>query len=216
MLNALLFAKTSPLLAAIYPGCIWKINTQQKVIYLTFDDGPIAEVTPFILDELNRWNAKATFFCIGKNILDNPAIFNRIVAEKHAIGNHTLIHLNGWNYSNPLYFENIQQCETILNNKLEPSRIKLFRPPYGKLKPAQYAQIKKHYKIIMWDVLSFDFDLTISKEKVLHNVLKNTEPGSIVVFHDSLKAKDKIEFALPQVLQHFTQKGFTFQSISNV
>jgi len=213
MLDALLFTKTSPLLAAIYPSCIWKINTTEKVIYLTFDDGPVPEVTTFVLDELNRWNAKATFFCIGKNMVENPAIFERILAEKHTLGNHTQNHFNGWNYTNKLYFENIAQCETILDSKLGTKRVKLFRPPYGKLKPMQYAQLKKNYKIIMWDVLSFDFDLKITKEKVLQNVLKNTEAGSIVVFHDSVKAKDKLKFALPQVLKHFTQLGFTFQSI---
>ncbi len=216
MLDALLFAKTPKLLTAVYPHCLWKVNTQDKKLYLTFDDGPIPEVTPFVLDELKKWNAKATFFCIGKNMAANPGIYRRIIEEGHSTGNHTYDHLNGWNTSDEQYFENIDKCEKMLLNSLRTSDFglpTLFRPPYGKLKPSQYSNLKSKYKIVMWDVLSYDFDLTLSREKVLDNVLKNADPGSIIVMHDSLKAKPKVEYALPLILEHFTALGYTFEKL---
>lgn len=231
MLDALLFAKTPRLLTAVYPHCLWKVNTHEKKLYLTFDDGPIPEVTPFVLNELKKWNAKATFFCIGKNMVANPSIYKRIIEEGHSTGNHTYDHLNGWNTSDEQYFENIDKCEQTLNTVRGPvADVKaqgdsvlppasdfghptLFRPPYGKLKPSQYSNLKSKYKIVMWDVLSYDFDLTLSSEKVLDNVLKNTDPGSIIVMHDSLKAKPKVEYALPLILEHFTALGYTFEKL---
>jgi peptidoglycan/xylan/chitin deacetylase (PgdA/CDA1 family) len=216
MLDALLFAKTPALLTAVYPNCLWKVNTQEKKLYLTFDDGPIPEVTPFVLDELKKWDAKATFFCIGKNIEANPGIFKRIIDEGHSIGNHTYNHLNGWNTSDKEYYANIEQCSQVLSNLLPTADCglpTLFRPPYGKLKPSQYSTLKSQYRIVMWDVLSYDFDLTLSTEKVLDNVLKNAEAGSIIVMHDSLKAQPKVEYALPQILEHFTGLGYKFEKL---
>ena len=213
MLDALLFTKTPKLITAVYPDCLWKVDTKDKTIYLTFDDGPIAEITPFVLGELKNWNAKATFFCIGKNIETNPEIFQRIINEGHSLGNHTYDHLNGWNVSDEEYFDNIRKCEAVLNSKFQIPNSKLFRPPYGKLKPAQYVALKAKYKLVMWDVLSYDFDLSMGKEKVLKNVLDNTEAGSIIVMHDGLKAKPKVEFALPKLLEHFTAKGFKFEKL---
>jgi peptidoglycan/xylan/chitin deacetylase (PgdA/CDA1 family) len=213
VLDALIFTKTPAVLQAVYPDCIWKINTTERVLYLTFDDGPIPEVTPFVLEELKKWNAKATFFCIGKNVEANPEIFRQIINEGHTIGNHTYDHLNGWNVSNEVYFENIEQCAAFLNLKSEIRDPKLFRPPYGKLKPFQYNTLKSKHRIVMWDVLSYDFDLSITKEKVVDNVLQNAEPGSVVVFHDSLKAKEKVLFALPKVLKHFSAQGYKFEAL---
>ncbi|HLP51973.1 MAG TPA: polysaccharide deacetylase family protein [Chitinophagales bacterium] len=216
MLDALLFTKTPSLLTAVYRECVWKVNTTARNLYLTFDDGPIREITPFVLDELKKYNAKATFFCIGKNIKANPAIFERILAEGHSIGNHTYDHLNGWNTGDKEYFDNIDKCQQVLRDSLPASDIghrTLFRPPYGKLKPSQYSLLKSQYSLIMWDVLSFDFDLTMAEQKVLDNVLKNAEAGSIIVMHDSLKAKPKVEFALPKILEHFTEKGFKFEKL---
>ncbi len=214
MLDALLFTKTPSLLTAVYRECLWKVNTNEKIIYLTFDDGPIPEITPFVLDELKKWNAHATFFCIGKNIETNPEIFQRIENEGHNIGNHTYDHLNGWNNKDEEYFENVEKCQSVLTSNCQLPIVNfLFRPPYGKLKPSQYSNLKSRYKLVMWDVLSFDFDLKISEEKVLKNVLENAEAGSIVVMHDSLKAKTKVEFALPKVLEHFTAKGFKFEKL---
>ena len=213
MLDALLFTKTPSLLTAVYRECLWKVNTKEKNLYLTFDDGPIPEITPFVLDELKKWNAKATFFCIGKNIEANPEIFQRILDEGHSVGNHTYDHLNGWNYSDKEYFDNIKRCQTVLTSDLGLRTSDLFRPPYGKLKPSQYSTLKSQYKLVMWDVLCYDFDLKVTQEKVLDNILKNAEAGSIIVMHDSLKAKPKVEFALPKVLEHFTAKGFKFEKL---
>lgn len=216
MLDALLFTKTPSLLTAVYRECLWKVPTTEKKLYLTFDDGPLPEITPFVLDELKKWNAKATFFCIGKNIEAHRELFNRTLAEGHRIGNHTYNHLNGWNTGDKEYFENTEKCQTLLAD-LVPAQAKqlphLFRPPYGKMKPSQYITLKADYKLVMWDVLSFDFDLSMTEEKVLDNVLKNAEAGSIIVMHDSLKAKPKVEYALPKLLEHFTAKGFMFEAL---
>lgn len=213
MLDALLFTKTPALLKSVYPDCTWNVKTNEKVLYLTFDDGPLPEITPFVLDELKSWNAKATFFCIGKNIEAHPEIFQHIISEGHSIGNHTYDHLNGWNTADETYFENIEKCASVLNRHSSIITHQLFRPPYGKLKPSQYANLKSRYSLVMWDVLSFDFDLKISAENVLKNVLKKAEAGSIVVMHDSLKAKTKLEYALPKILEHFTKEGFKFEAL---
>ena len=213
MLDAILFTKPPALLRSVYRKCLWKVNTSENTIYLTFDDGPIPGVTPFVLDELKKYSAKATFFCIGKNIDANPEIFERIKAEGHSIGNHSYDHLNGWQNSNEAYYSNISKCDSTLSTHGEENPGRLYRPPYGKLKPAQYKFLKDSYRIVLWDVLSYDFDSKISAEKVLDNVITHTEPGSVVVFHDSLKAQSKIEYALPKVLQHFSAKGFKFEKL---
>jgi peptidoglycan/xylan/chitin deacetylase (PgdA/CDA1 family) len=186
---------------------IWRFSFDTKEIYLTFDDGPTAEITEFVLDELKKYNAKATFFCIGKNIKKHTNIFEKILTEGHTIGNHTQQHLNGWKTKTDRYLNNVLECEHTILTSLEKTREpksknkepKLFRPPYG--------------KIIMWDVLSADFDRSISNEKCLQNVLKNTKNGSIIVFHDSTKASKKLRFVLPKVLKEFSDKGFVFKKI---
>ncbi len=210
MLDALLFTKTPALLSSLYPACLWKVATEEKKLYLTFDDGPIPEVTPFVLDELKKYKAKATFFCIGKNVEANPGIFKRIIKEGHSIGNHTFDHMSGWKHQNKTYFANIEKGNKALGRE---NKARLFRPPYGKLKPSQYLALKGKYKIVMWDVLTFDFDLKVPKGLVLRNTLKHTKPGSIIVFHDSLKAQPKLEYALPRVLEHFSAKGFKFEKL---
>lgn len=186
-------------------------------IYLTFDDGPIPQVTPFVLEQLQKYNAKATFFCIGNNIEKHPTVFESVVNQQHTVGNHTFNHLNGFKTANATYFQNIEKC-----SKVCPSH--LFRPPYGKITPAQYNYILKNNnilnaecdkikqnKIIMWDVLSYDFLSTISPQKCFEIVQKNAQSGSIVVFHDSIKAKTNIEYALPRTLQFLTAHGFEFK-----
>jgi peptidoglycan-N-acetylglucosamine deacetylase len=217
MLDALLFAKTPSLFTHLYPGCLWKIDTDKKVLYLTFDDGPIADVTPFVLDTLKQYQAKATFFCIGKNVEAHPGIFRRIIREGHAIGNHTYNHLNGWQHANTTYFKNIEQCNAVLKKftppkKNAPAKI-LFRPPYGKLKPSQYLKLKTQYKIVMWDILTFDYDLNKRRSTVLNTVMKHGAPGAVVVFHDSLKAWPRLQYALPKVLEHFSHKGYKFERL---
>ncbi len=226
MFDNLSIVKTPRAARRLLPSALWKVRTREKKLYLTFDDGPIADVTPAVLDILRRYDAKASFFVIGKNVAANPDIYYRILSEGHKIGNHTFDHLNGWQVQNELYYENVAQCASQLeamgthavpasaHHDEEPvEEHQYFRPPYGKLTIAQYNKLKKRYKIVMWDVLSFDFDLRITKEQVLDNVVKNAVPGSIVVFHDSLKAMDKMLFALPLVLEHYSQLGYTFETL---
>ena len=191
----LYFIKTPRILKQLFAKYTWSFFTNKKEIYLTFDDGPIPQVTEFVLDQLHNFNAKATFFCIGDNIRKHPAVFSRIVNEGHSVGNHTFNHLNGWKSSNTVYIENTSKCESLLPDQ----KTKLFRPPYGKIKRKQAKQLlASDYKIIMWDVLSADFNSSITKEKCLQNVLENAQNGSIIVFHDSIKASDKLYYALPK------------------
>jgi peptidoglycan/xylan/chitin deacetylase (PgdA/CDA1 family) len=207
--------KTPSCMMRFFSKYTWCFSRDVKEIYLTFDDGPTPEVTQFVLDELKKYNAKATFFCIGKNILNHPDVFKKIKNSKHTIGNHTYNHLNGWATKNKDYIDNFLQCEPIISKTLDKStKPKLFRPPYGKIKKSQATSIlKKGYRIIMWDVLSADFDVSTSKEECLRNVLNNTKNGSIVVFHDSVKAFEKLKFVLPKVLKEFSEKGFVFKAI---
>ena len=208
------------MLRSLYPSAIWKIPTKKKQLFLTFDDGPIPEVTPHLLAILKEYKAKATFFCVGANIEKHPKIFLQIIAEGHSVGNHTYHHLNGWKTKTKDYLENIQKCseqlcsyaDAEIKNKKNNPHI-LFRPPYGKMKRAQIALLTSRFSLIMWDVLSGDFDTTISKEKCLNNVISKTREGSIVVFHDSLKAKENVLFVLPKFLDYFSKKKFGFENL---
>lgn len=194
---------------ALLPGLIWKMSADQKEIFLTFDDGPIPEVTPWVLDILKTYNAKATFFCVGDNVRKYPEIFQQVIEEGHMVGNHTQNHLSGWSTENISYFHNIRHCARMVQTGL-------FRPPYGKLKPSQVQFLQRHYRIIMWDVLSGDFDRDLKPEDCSQNVIQHAGAGSIVVFHDSLKAETNLRYALPKVLDHFTNEGFTFNSLPNM
>lgn len=208
------WVKTHRIIKKIFSNLVWDIPNSENKIYLTFDDGPIPEVTEWVLDLLKSEDIKATFFCIGDNIKKYPEVYKRILAEKHQTGNHTFNHLNGWKTETNHYIENFKLCE-IEHSKLETQNSKLFRPPYGKIKPSQSKAIRQFgYKIIMWDVLSYDFNSTISVEKCLENVISNTEQGSIIVFHDSLKAEKKLKYALPKAIQILKNKGFVFDVIS--
>ncbi|RDI52211.1 polysaccharide deacetylase family protein [Flavobacterium glaciei] len=202
--------KTNWIIKKIFSNYIWDVSNTGKTVYLTFDDGPIPEITEWVLDELRNHNVKATFFCIGTNIEKNPEIFKRIIREGHSVGNHTFNHLNGWETSTNAYLENIKAYEDIKENTTDyNSNSKIFRPPYGKLKTAQSKAIRKlGYKIIMWDVLSADFDTTLSKEQCLDNVLPNIKPGSIIVFHDSLKAFKNLEYVLPKTIAFLKENKF--------
>ncbi|HMQ47445.1 MAG TPA: polysaccharide deacetylase family protein [Saprospiraceae bacterium] len=199
--------KTPQIIQKLFPNYTWNIPTQEKVLYLTFDDGPIPDVTPWVLDQLEKYQAKATFFCVGDNIRKYPDIFQQVIAHGHAVGNHTYNHLNGWQSDNIPYFHNVRHCANEVNSVL-------FRPPYGRLKPKQAQFLLRHYRIVMWDVLSGDFDPMISEEQCLKNVIENAHSGSIVVFHDSLKASDKLMSVLPKVLAHFQEKGYTFGKLN--
>lgn len=190
----------------IYPSMLWHKSREEKSIYLTFDDGPIPLVTPFVLNTLNNFNAKATFFCIGDNIEKHPDIYQRIIDEGHSIGNHTYNHLNGWETADHHYLQNIRKCTELTGSAL-------LRPPYGRIKRTQIKRLLEQdpgVQIVMWDVLSGDFDPGISPEKCVKNVLNHVKNGSIIVFHDSLKAFPRLESALPEVLENLLSKGFKF------
>ena len=196
--------KTPGLLKLLFKKLTWDVPVKSKTLFLTFDDGPTPQVTEFVLTTLAQFNAKATFFCLGKNIERHPAIFKKILLAGHGIGNHTYSHKNGWKTANEIYLNDVAAF---------PYRTKLFRPPYGRISLSQIALLKSEYSIIMWDVLSGDFDTTISNEQCLSNVIDHARPGSIIVFHDSMIAQERMEYALPKVLEHYTTKGYCFEKI---
>ena len=215
--------KTPLVVKKMFPNYIWSIPTNKKNLYLTFDDGPIPEITDWTLNTLKTFNAKATFFCIGSNIEKHPNIFQNILNGGHAVGNHTYNHLKGWNTKTKTYLENIELCETIFkvhipNSKRKKNQqskiVNLFRPPYGKMKPKQSrALLDLNFKIVMWDVLSFDWDKTVTKEDCLNNVIYKATNGSIIVFHDSIKAANNMQYALPKVLEYFSENGYQFKTL---
>jgi peptidoglycan/xylan/chitin deacetylase (PgdA/CDA1 family) len=182
------------------------MHEKEQTLYLTFDDGPVPNVTPWVLDTLKSFNVHATFFCVGDNVRKHPGIYSRIIEEGHSTGNHTYNHLNGWNTHTTDYLSNIEQCAQQVSSQL-------FRPPYGRLKRTQYEKLSKSYRIIMWDVLSGDYDAATSEEKCLQNVMKHTRNGSIIVFHDSIKAERNLRYALPRALEHFLKEGFVFRKL---
>jgi peptidoglycan/xylan/chitin deacetylase (PgdA/CDA1 family) len=202
------WVKTNQIVKFLFPNYIWSIPGNKRVVYLTFDDGPTPEVTEWTLAQLNKYNAQATFFCIGNNIQKHPEIFNTIVQNGHAIGNHTFSHINGWETNNVAYIQNVKDCEVQLS-KLMSNNSNLFRPPYGKVSLKQARMLRKMgYKIIMWDILTADFDTTISPQQCVDNVLKNICPGTIIIFHDSVKAFKNLEYALPETLKFLDQNGY--------
>jgi peptidoglycan/xylan/chitin deacetylase (PgdA/CDA1 family) len=206
--------KTPWIAKKAFPSYVWDIPSKEKVIYLTFDDGPTPNITEKVLEILANYNAEATFFCIGKNIVENPAIYQQVLDNGHAVGNHTYNHLKGWKSDNATYIDNVEKTQCILNSISPNLYSKLFRPPYGRLKPSQGKALQKlDYKIIMWDVLAIDWDSSISKEEVLDNIISNTVDGSIVVLHDSQKASVHMLYALPRALAYFSKKGFCFKKI---
>lgn len=210
-----LFIKIPTWVQFFFKNHTWSVKTDRKEIYVTFDDGPTPEITEWVLTQLAKYNAKATFFCIGKNIEAHPEIFKKIIQARHSIGNHTYNHLKGWNVKTDAYLDNIKKTETLLNSYQLPNTKRLFRPPYGKIKRSQTKKIKEeNYEIIMWKVLSADFDNSISKEKCLENVLKNSTKGAIVVFHDSIKAANNMKYALPKVLEYYSKKGYSFRALT--
>jgi peptidoglycan-N-acetylglucosamine deacetylase len=201
--------KTPRILKAIYNRCIWHINEHANSVYITFDDGPHPTITPFVLAELKKYEAKASFFCIGKNVQDNPAIYQQILDEQHSIGNHTYNHLNGWKTDNDAYFNDINEAKQHIKSKM-------FRPPYGRITLSQAKGIEQRFpdmKIIMWDVLSGDFDTTLSEDECLYNVIESTKVGSIIVFHDSEKAWDRLQFVLPRFLKHCKNSGWKMKRL---
>jgi len=203
--------KTPLLLKKIYPSYVWSIDTKEKILYLTFDDGPHPGITPFVLRELKRYDALATFFCIGKNVVAHPGVYKQIQEEGHTVGNHTYHHLNGWKTANEIYLKDIAEASKVIDSSL-------FRPCYGRITSFQAKNLKSVMKgrettIVMWDVLSGDFDTGCTPQQCLSNVVFASVPGSIIVFHDSEKALPRLQYTLPRVLEYFSKKGFLFRSI---
>ena len=202
------------LLQAVYGKRLWRLPASEKVLYLTFDDGPVPEVTPWVLEQLAAYKAKATFFCIGDNIRKHPEVFQQVLNAGHRIGNHTQHHVKGWKTTPTEYLEEVALCQTEILNAGARSEDKLFRPPYGQLRSKQSRQLQRlGYKIVMWDILSADFDTDLDGDACMENVLTYSKPGSIIVFHDSIKAQPRLEVALPAILKSFSEKGYEFRCI---
>ena len=206
--------KTHWIIKKLFSNYIWDIPNNENKIYLTFDDGPTPEITNWTLNQLEHYQAKATFFCIGDNLRKYPEIYQKIIKKGHAVGNHTFNHLKGWKTKTADYVENAKLFESELNN-ISTSKCNLFRPPYGKIKPSQSKILRNEgYKIIMWDVLSADYDQSISPEECLENVIQNCKSGSIIVFHDSIKGFKNLEYVLPRTLEFIKEKGFVCEVLN--
>lgn len=199
--------KTPWWLKKLYPPQLtWNFKNDNKEIFLTFDDGPHPTITPFVLECLKKYNAKATFFCIGKNVRQYPEVYKQIINDEHSVGNHTHNHLNGWKTGDLVYLKNVIIARQFINSPL-------FRPPYGRISRSQIKELSPVFKIIMWDVLSGDFDIKLSGQKCLKNVISKTSSGSVIVFHDSEKAFDRLQYALPKALNYFVNQGYVMKAI---
>ncbi len=202
-----MFKHTIPsIFPLIAPNVTWKVKTNDKVLYLTFDDGPHPTITPMVLSILEEYNAKATFFCVGDNVTKYPEIFNDIINKGHTVGNHTFNHIKGWQSTNQSYIDNIKKAAEVI-----PSN--LFRPPYGRIKPSQIKLLKNDYRIIMWSILTRDYDKSLNPYTALKHLNKITKPGDVVVFHDSEKAKENMLIMLKGMLQHFNQQQYRFKAL---
>ena len=203
-----MFLHYSPFwLKAYFSTYLWRVPTPENRLFITFDDGPIPDVTERVLETLRDYRAKGTFFCIGDNVRKNPNVFKKISDQGHALGNHTYNHLNGWKTDDATYLANVQQCAELL------PETQLFRPPYGRIKGTQAQEVLKNRKIVMWDVLSGDFSQEIKPETCLRKTIQYARPGSILLFHDSLKARRNMEYAVPRVLDHFSNLGYRFDAL---
>lgn len=215
--------KTPKFVKKLFPNYVWDIATTQNVIYLTFDDGPTPEITNWTLDVLKTYHAKATFFCIGNNIKKHPDIFQNILNNGHAVGNHTLNHVKGWKTNIQLYLTEVASTQALIDKaicntaKYTSQGANLFRPPFGKITNSQgKALLNLGYKIIMWDILTFDWKTNITKEACLKNAISKTGNGSVIVFHDSVKAAKNMQYVLPKMLKHFSEKGYVFKSLNDL
>ena len=211
-----MFTKVPNFIQRFFPNIIWKKTTNKKKIWLTFDDGPEEKVTEFILETLKKLNIKASFFLIGKNIQEFPELTKKIIKEGHIIGNHSFSHLNGFKSKNEEYIYDIELGQKLINEKLVEmgitNKIKIFRPPYGRILPQQIKRLKENYKIVMWDVFSWDFKKNISPEKIYNNVIDNVVEGSILVFHNNKKSLNNLKLTLEDTLVKLKEKGFVFST----
>lgn len=191
---------------AFFKDAVWRMNEQERVVYLTFDDGPVPGVTPWVLDLLEKENIKATFFCVGENVMKYPEVYQLIKKAGHSVGNHTFNHLQGIKHSDLHYFNNIERAAKYVDSDL-------FRPPHGLMKPSQYHYLKSRYRIVMWDLISCDYDRNLKPGKVYSNVVDHVRPGSIITFHDSEKAKANLMEALPKAIKWMKSQGYRFEAI---
>ena len=189
------------ILKSVIKNVVWRINPAKKVIYLTFDDGPNSRVTPLVLDILDRYEVKATFFCVGENVSRFPDVFDEVKRRGHTVGNHTFNHLKGFEYATDYYVRNVEKANGYIKSDL-------FRPPHGQIKPSQIKALKDDYRIIMWDFITYDYDKRVEPEKIIAEVKKRSRNGSIVVFHDSLKAEKNVLQVLPEALRFWKENGY--------
>ena len=211
-----MFTKVPNFIQRFFPNIIWKKTTDEKKIWLTFDDGPEEEVTEFILETLKKLNIKASFFLIGKKIQEFPELTKEIIKEGHIVGNHSFSHLNGFKSKKEEYIYDIELGQKLINEKLVEmgitNKIKIFRPPYGRILPRQIKRLNENYKIVMWDVFSWDFKKNISSEKIYNNVIDNVVEGSILVFHNNNKSLKNLKLTLEKTLTKLKEKGFVFST----
>ncbi|HCY41571.1 MAG TPA: polysaccharide deacetylase family protein [Prolixibacteraceae bacterium] len=191
---------------SLFKSAVWRFNENDRIVYLTFDDGPIPEVTPWVLELLEKEEIKATFFCVGENVQRYPEVYRQIIENGHSVGNHTFSHFQGLKKDDQDFFRNIEQAGKYIDSDL-------FRPPHGWLKVSQYNYLKKKFRIIMWDLISCDYDRRISPESVLKNVTGFVRPGSIITFHDSVKAENNLRKALPLSIKWMKEQGYRFEAI---
>lgn len=187
----------------LFPNLVWNIPNEEKKVFVTFDDGPTETITPWVLDLLRKYNAKATFFCLGKKVEMHPELFEAIKADGHAIGNHSYSHLKGWETPTGQYVQDVDLAAEFIPSSL-------FRPPYGRIKPSQYRVLRSRYKVIMWDLLSMDYSRNVTKRRCANIVINNLHSGAIIVFHDSKKAEKNLRYALPRALEAICEKGYSF------
>ena len=203
-----MLTKIHPLLQfSFFKQCEFSLNGKGKNLYITFDDGPIPEVTPEVLELLDEYDAKATFFCVGENVEKHPEIFDEILKRGHSVGNHTYHHIKGWNTKDEEYYSDIERANKLIKSNL-------FRPPYGRITPKQHYHLKKSYRIILWSVLSYDYNRLLTKQRVWRNVRNSVTNNDIILFHDSIKSKPNMIFALKHTLSYFSAKGYRFLGIS--
>ncbi|RSK29623.1 polysaccharide deacetylase family protein [Hymenobacter metallilatus] len=201
------------LVQRLFPECLWTMPpATPPTLYLTFDDGPIPEETPFVLEQLARFGAQATFFCVGDNVRKHPAVARQVLAAGHRLANHTYHHLSGWSRSEAEYLADVARCQHLLQ-QLQPEARPLLRPPYGRITRALARQLNTTHQIIMWDVLTCDYDPDFAPEQCLATAVRLTRPGSIIVFHDSLKASRNLRYVLPRYLAHFAGLGYRFAKL---
>ena len=189
----------------LYPRALWRMDRHEKAVYLTFDDGPIPEATPFLLETLRKYGIKATFFMVGDNVRKYPELYQQIIDEGHQVGNHTHNHISGFRYSIRDYSYNVEKANAYIKSHL-------FRPPHGWMRLSQYAWLSRKYKVVMWDLVTRDYSKWMTPRGIVNNVIRYARPGSIITFHDSLKSIDKLHYALPESIKWLKQQGYEFKT----